>query len=118
MLRSLPVISRLLPATLITLITTIILIKSATRSSAPQPATCDGGQCDLKDPLVKPVSRQDLDSIQHTIQSLKDDIDALKVQPIPKELTPDEQLWESRRTECAEGVLRNIDYQHVVLPIN
>jgi hypothetical protein len=61
------------------------------------------------------VSRQDLDDLRKTIQSLKDDLDSLKVQDKPKEPSPDQQLWESRRTECGDNVIRNIDYQHVLV---
>jgi hypothetical protein len=71
------------------------------------------GNCDADDNLVKPPSRQEFDNLRNTIQSLREDIDKLKTQEPPKVLTPDEQIWESRRTECGTGVLRNIDYQHV-----
>jgi hypothetical protein len=121
MLRSLPSLSRFLPAILLTLIITIILYKSIFPTGRHHHAFSSSDQCspnddncDATDNLIKPPSRQEFEILQHTLQSLKEDIEKLKVKEPPKILTPDEQLWESRRTECGDGVLRNIDYQHVL----
>jgi hypothetical protein len=51
-------------------------------------------------------------SLEHRINVLSEDIDKLRKPELPKQLTPEELVWENRRTECGE-VVRNIDYQHV-----
>ena len=61
---------------------------------------------------MKPVSREDLQDVQNDITQLKSQLERLTVLP-PIELTEEELAWEARRTECGEGVVRNIDYQHV-----
>jgi len=121
MLRSLPPITRVIPALILTLITTILLYKFVfigNRSShfnGLDSQQCDvEGYCDAtaNQDLLKPPTRQEFSSLEHRIKSLTDELAALKNEP-PKQLTPDEQSWEARRKECGEGVVRNIDYQHV-----
>ena len=114
MLRSLPSVSRLIPALLLTFITTIIIFKSLSSSRSNQLDFCDAnGQCAANEELIRPPSRQEFMSLEYKIKLLSEDIEALKHREPPKELTPDQIIWESRRTECGEGVVRNIDYQHV-----
>lgn len=111
MLRSLPPVSRLTLAILLTFITTIILVKSLS-SRSNQSAFCnDGNQCSAEE-LIRPLSRQEFMSLERKVNLLSQDIEALKQEP-PKELTPDQIEWENKRSQCGEGVVRNIDYQHV-----
>src|SRR5579862_640948 len=118
MLRILPSGTRIIPAFLITFLTTFFLYKLLSSSSAPLLHSSD--QCDIdgnceaptaKD-LLKPPTRAELQSLRESLNLLKQDMEALK-RPPPKELTPDELQWEARRKECGDGVIRNIDYQHV-----
>jgi hypothetical protein len=125
MLRSLPPIARVIPALVLTLITTILLYKfvfiggnRSSRFGGLDAQQCDtDGHCDAtaNEDLLKPPTRQEFSSLEHRIKSLTDELAAIKNDP-PKELTPDEQRWEARRKECGEGVVRNIDYQHVFSP--
>jgi hypothetical protein len=125
MLRSLPPIARVIPALFLTLITTILLYKfvfignRSSRFGGLDSQQCDtDGHCDAtaNEDLLKPPTRQEFSSLEHRIKSLSDELAAIKKEP-PKELTPDEQRWEARRKECGDGVVRNIDYQHVPLPL-
>jgi hypothetical protein len=112
MLRSLPPVSRLIFAILLTFITTIILFKSLSPSRSNQSAFCnDSNQCSAEE-LIRPLSRQEFVSLERKVNLLSQDIEALKQEP-PKQLTPDQIQWENKRSECGEGVVRNIDYQHV-----
>ena len=114
MLRSLPSVSRLVPAILIALITATILFKSLSLKGGP----CDeNGQCSAEE-LNRPLTRTEFYALEQKVKQLEGDIEHLKHQEPQKELTPEGQLWESRRTECGEGVVRNIDYQHVNAPCN
>src|SRR5271170_6545838 len=122
MLRSLPPTARVIPALILTLITTILLYKfvfignRSSRFGGLDAQQCDtDGHCDAtaNEDLLKPPTRQEFSSLEHRIKSLTDELNALKIQP-PKELTPNQQRWEALRTECGEGVVRNIDYQHVL----
>ena len=118
MLRSLPPVSRLIPALLLTLITAIIVYRSLIPQRASQSGFCDeNGQCSAEE-LIRPPSRQEFTSLEHRIQLLSEDIEKLRHQEPPKEPTQEELIWESRRTECGEGVVRNIDYQHVRRPLS
>ena len=125
MLRSLPPITRVIPALILTLITTIAVYKFlgvSLRSfhfGALDAQQCDAdGYCDAaaNEDLLKPPSRQEFSSLEYRIKSLGNEIEALKRQPLAKELSLDEQRWEALRTQCGEGVVRNIDYQHVIDP--
>jgi hypothetical protein len=113
MLRSLPAVSRLVPAVLIALITATLLFKSL----AYHRWHCDNGQCSIDDDKepedTRPLTRAEFRALEQKLRELQDDIQHLKHEPIQKQLTPEEQVWESRRTQCGEGVVRNIDYQHV-----
>ena len=114
MRRSLPSLSRLFPALLLTFVSTAIILKSFSRSG--HSGMCEGGnQCSIAEEFTRPPSRQEFASLEHKIKLLSEDIEKLKQQepPPPKERTPEELKWESRRTECGEGVVRNIDYHHV-----
>jgi hypothetical protein len=121
MLRSLPPIARVIPALVLTLITTILLYKfvfignRSSRFGGLDAQQCDSeGYCDAtaNEDLLKPPTRQEFSSLEHRVKSVSDELAAIKKEP-PKELTPDEQRWEARRKECGDGVVRNIDYQHV-----
>jgi hypothetical protein len=105
MLRSLPSRTRVLAV--LTLVTTFIFFRTLWRYT-----TCSNGQCAPVNRLVKPVSREDLQDLQNDITQLKSELEHLTGAP-PKELTEEELAWESRRTKCGEGVVRNIDYHHV-----
>jgi hypothetical protein len=112
MLHSLPSVSRLIPALLLTLIITVIVYRSLSRHSAFQSGFCEvNGQCSADEELLRPPTRQELISLEHKIDVLSEDIDKLRKPEPPKPLTP--EVWENRRTECGEGVVRNIDYHHV-----
>ena len=114
MLRSLPSVSRLIPALLTAFMTVVIIFRSLSPSQSNQSPLCnDSGRCSAVEELIKPPSRQEFASLERKINQLSEDIEALKHQEKPKELTPDQLLWESRRTQCGEGVVRNVDYQHV-----
>lgn len=122
MLRSLPPISRVIPTLILTLITTSLVYKFAVIGTRPfRLGGLDAQQCDTQghcdatanEDLLKPPTRQEFSSLEHRVKSLTDELNAIKTQP-PKELTPDQQRWEALRTECGEGVVRNIDYQHVL----
>jgi len=124
MLRSLPPISRVIPALILTLVTTILVYKFALSGTRSFPLggldaqQCDtDGRCDAtaNEDLLKPPTRQEFALLEHRIKTLSDQLDAIKSEP-PKELTPDEQRWEALRKECGDGVVRNIDYQHVSPP--
>jgi hypothetical protein len=121
MRRSLPSGMRVIPAFLITLLTTLFLYRlifPSHRSSVHLLSDkCDvDGTCEADDKDIKqPPTRSEFQALQNTVNSLRQDMESLKV-PRPKELTPDEQQWESRRTGCGHGVERNIDYQHVDPP--
>jgi hypothetical protein len=114
MLRS-PLNSRLLPAILVAFITLTILFKSISpSSSAGNGDMCDvNGQCDISSADMKPPPKSEIYTLQKQIQELKDDIEKLKTKPTPKVLTPEEKIWEERRKDCNDNVIRNIDYQHV-----
>jgi len=122
MIRSLPS-SRIVPALLLCLVTFLILVRvlfptwEIDSLSAFDDSKCDDdGHCQA-DSLVKAPTRQEFVELQHTLDGLKSEVDRLKQVPQQKEsgteLTPEQKLWESRRTECGEGVVRNIDYLHV-----
>ena len=122
MLRSLPPIARVIPALILTLITTILLYKfvfignRSSRFGGLDAQQCDtDGHCDAiaNEDLLKPPTRQEFSLLEHRIKSLTDELEAIKKEPA-KELSPDEQRWEARRKECGDGVVRNIDYQHVL----
>lgn len=76
---------------------------------------CDiNGVCDINAAdIMKPPSRSEILTLQNQLQELKEDIEKLKTKPTPKILTPEEKIWEDRRRECNDNVIRNIDYQHV-----
>ena len=127
MIRSLPS-SRIVPALLLCIVTFLILVRvlfpawEINSLSAFDDTKCDAdGHCE-PDSLVKAPTRQEFVELQHTLEQLKSEVDKLKEVPHQKEpekeLTPDQKLWESRRTECGEGVLRNIDYLHVRFPLS
>jgi len=112
MLRSLPSLSRLVPAVLIALVIATILFQSLSLKGGQ----CDeNGQCSAEE-LNRPLTRTEFYALEQKVKQLEGDIEHLKHQEPQKQLAPEEQLWESRRTECGEGVVRNIDYQHVTLP--
>lgn len=119
MLRSLLSVTRVIPLLLITLIATIIIYPYMTPRQPLFPghsANChDNGYCDVtpdKD-LNQPPSRQEFASLEHKIKLLTQELEKMKHKEPPKVLTPDEKIWEARRTECGDGVIRNIDYHHV-----
>ena len=121
MLRSFPSGSRIIPAFLLTFLTTLFLYRLVFPSGASSGLLgvdqCDiDGNCqaDHYRDLSKPPTRQEFIALQKSLNSLKNDLETLKNTPPPKELTQDEKIWESKRTQCGTGVLRNIDYQHVL----
>lgn len=115
MLRSLPPVSRIIPAILFTLIATILAYRSVFYYRSSAFSLCDeNGQCSAEE-VTRPPSRQEFRSLEHRIQLLSEDIDKLRNQEPPKPPTQEELIWENRRKECGEGVVRNIDYQHVHL---
>jgi hypothetical protein len=127
MLRSLPSISRIISAIFLTVVITGIIYKSFlprrhVRISVPEGhlAHCnDNGYCDIipqQEDLLKSPSRQEFTNLELRIKHLNEEIEKLKHPEPIKEPTPEEILWETRRSECGEGVVRNIDYQHVLSP--
>src|SRR5262249_30087126 len=121
MLRSLPPISRALPAAILILTTTCLLFIAFSRFNHPSTSPrhlspeCDiDGHCNPDELLLKPPSRQELHALEQKINNLEDELEKLKGQDLPKQVSEEEKLWESRRTQCGEGVVRNIDYQHVL----
>lgn len=120
MLRSLPSGSRIIPAFLLTFLTTLFLYRLVFTSGASS-GLLSADQCDIDGNcqtdhyknLNKPPTRQEFIALQNSLNSLKNDLETLRNTPPPKELTQDEKIWESKRTQCSTGVLRNIDYQHV-----
>ena len=122
MLRSLPPISRVIPAVILTLITTILVCKFAVIGTRPfRLGGLDAQQCDTQgycdatsnEDLLKPPTRQEFSSLEHRIKSLTDELNAIKIQP-PKELTPDQQRWEALYAQNVERDRWEYDYQHVL----
>ena len=118
MLRSLPSRSRIVWGIVIAIVLIICFYEQGLpllRSSRQPP--CDDDICPIlpHEEVLNPPTRQEFVALELQLKRLSEELDRLKnIEPPKKELTPEEQEWESRRTQCVKSVERNIDYIHVL----
>jgi hypothetical protein len=118
MLRSLPSVSRTIPALILILAATsliayktlLIPYQSAIHSRCDDTELCEAVS---DEEIIRPPSRQEFTSLEYKIQQLSEEVEKLRGPGSRNDNDLHDRLWESRRTQCGEGVVRNIDYQHV-----
>jgi hypothetical protein len=112
-------LTRVIAALLLILIVTIIVYAYLTPRQPLLPDhsdNCDdNGYCEVtpNEDFSRPPSRQEFMFLEIQVKLLTDQLKNLKQNKPPKELVAEERIWEARRTECSESVVRNIDYIHV-----